>query len=349
MAERRVLPVDLDEFGGNVGRLLALAGHAWTAHGIAPMILSSRPGIHFAIRAGHHCEYFPCYTTNGFDHALWNRWLERRILLLCEAYGFDWIVYVGDRPPIGLLSALDGLAGTQTVWVGSEADPGNGAGPPDREVLIQFDRRFEESRLPQLAGARARRRGRLPSLPPIFRRLPGGTRSPRAGQPALFLAGMNNTRFAQGCRKRASELEALSPELILRRQVVDLAGFSTLAAAGDCDRNAPTPETIAGRPFVMFEQADAAILCEALAAGVPAILLEGDSPGRDRLADFLKLEGLGVVLDAAAAITPRKARALPERLARARRRLAGADIASGAQALWTALLCKDERTGPDGE
>lgn len=337
----RSLILDLDEQGGNIVRCWAVAEALQNAGADSPIILSSNAGIHLTVQAGFHSEYFPGYTSNGFDYELWNGWLQLRILELCGAFDVGRIVYVGDRPPPGLLSAIDGLFHTDSVWVKREEPGPDWAGS---DIAIRFDHLYEELGTPVISDVKPRANDMFTPIAPIFRptrrvakqsrskqsRLPGDV----PGKFVLLQTGLGNSPSSKQIHKFAHGLVEQSSGYELRTQTFDREDLLFVDdGSPGTEKRFLTVETLPHYSIVILENCDAASFCQVASAGVPAIIIGGDPLKKDRTANFVSREKLAVIHDPATELTPKKTKMLRQRIESVRNRLCGFSLANGADTL----------------
>ncbi|MBV0890907.1 hypothetical protein KTN05_03475 [Paracoccus sp. Z118] len=100
---------------GHLTRLMALARNLPAGSETAFFTLSR--GYRLAVEAGHLTQYVPFHASTGADIGAWNRALTEELGDFLDLVGPDLVVFDGNLPYDGLVSALDQRRGLPRAWV----------------------------------------------------------------------------------------------------------------------------------------------------------------------------------------------------------------------------------------
>ncbi len=100
---------------GHVGRMLAIARRAGGR--FEPMFATLAQAVPLIENFGFHCEYIPSLSDTHADPFVWDNWLRAELSRLICGYDIDMLVFDGNNPTNGLVSAALSQPPCALVWV----------------------------------------------------------------------------------------------------------------------------------------------------------------------------------------------------------------------------------------
>jgi len=150
---------------GHVSRLLAIARRL---EGFEPVFVTMAQAVGAIEAFGFVAEYLPSHQYTGADPVLWDAWFRAELELLIESYNAVGVVYDGNGPSPGLVSAAGSRGRCGLAWI--RGGMAGAAAVPFIENSVHFDLIVEPGEVAgdDDHGETARRRGEAECVAPIL-------------------------------------------------------------------------------------------------------------------------------------------------------------------------------------